>query len=137
MYVCTYTKDKQKKRKKWIDGFIVKNDKRITLYNEEKVSIYSTVSYKVQDDDIIDTQMYLIETSFLESLMNNIEAPADEFKNEIFQNKNKFIYNASPVHVAPYKNNYIEEEIISVNNLSKSEKLEGRTKEDILNLFKK
>lgn len=42
MFDCTYTKDKLKKAKLWMDGFITINGSMVYLYNEEKKRIYSS-----------------------------------------------------------------------------------------------
>ncbi|KAM0688729.1 hypothetical protein COBT_000012 [Conglomerata obtusa] len=73
MLNCTYTKDKIKKSKIWKDGFILLDNKRINLYDEERKKIYSFI-YKNLGEEII-TPMYII---YCEQLVRADENESEE-----------------------------------------------------------
>ena len=96
--------------------FVLVKNHKLLLYSEEKKIIYSATSYKI-DDENIDTPMYLIYTEHMDALMSNkVEVNiCSEFD-----------------HVETKK--CITEEIEPAVDLN--EKLEGRSLNDVLDLFK-
>ena len=68
MFECTYTTQKTKKSKKWIDGYVAVKDKRLVIYDESRKAIHSTTSYRIEDD-LIDTPTYLVYTDSLDLVL--------------------------------------------------------------------
>ncbi|ORD96217.1 hypothetical protein HERIO_1844 [Hepatospora eriocheir] len=108
---CSFTKDKIKKRKKYLDGFISYKNDKIILKDENNKTILTTTSYKINEDDYIETSMYLIYLDKLNLLFNN--------------SNNNLINNSS--------NNLINNSNLLINNSYNNIK---RSNEEILKLFK-
>jgi len=75
MHPCTYTSQKTKKSKKWLDGFVTANSKKIVIHSESKKAIYSG-AYKIVDDEI-DTPMYLVYMDNLDVLFGSGPIPRE------------------------------------------------------------
>lgn len=144
MLNCIYTKDKIKKKKKWLDGFITKGISTIRLYDEDKVEIMKS-TFKLLEDSNIDALSYLIYLDDVESFLepcNKVESAEKvvSSKNDCLRkgSANKdFIKNS----LQDFKRVKIEIEESEVNveieeTAVKVEKVEGRSNSDILGLFK-
>lgn len=120
MHKCVFTSQKTKKSKKWIDGYIVKKERGIILYDEEKKQIYKSTAFKILEDSNIEVSMYLI---YVEDL--------DEFLNE---NKEENSIKAQNLETNISTPKIKEEEEIKEKN---NEKIKiGRSADDVLELFK-
>lgn len=75
MHPCTYTSQKTKKSKKWLDGFITVSNRKVVIHNESRKVVYSSASYSVVDDTV-DTPAYLVYTDDLGALFGG--GPAEE-----------------------------------------------------------
>lgn len=71
---CTYSKQLNKKRKKWLDGHVSIRSNQVVLYDDTKTRIYSTVSYKIEEDEIL-LPHFVIRVDSVEPLMNASAEP--------------------------------------------------------------
>jgi competence transcription factor ComK len=67
---CTYTDQKQKKRKIWKDGFVSIENRKLILSDCNNKQLAITTSYNTREDDLIETATYLI---FIDD-MNSLES---------------------------------------------------------------
>ncbi len=88
MVPCIYTKQKVKKIKKWIDGYVLFKRFGLRLYNDEQEFLYNSENYQIIDD-YIDTPMYLIYLDNLQEVikqsnenMNVSNVINDQYQNE-------------------------------------------------------
>ncbi|KAH9411689.1 hypothetical protein HK407_04g07990 [Ordospora pajunii] len=66
MIRCTYTSQKQKKQKLWLDGFVSLKGKKVSLYDSEKKMIESSFLPAVEND--MEMQKYLVYVDSFEDL---------------------------------------------------------------------
>lgn len=126
MHPCTYTSQKTKKKnKKWLDGFVVANSKKIVIHDESKKAIYSA-AYKIVDDEI-DTPMYLVYMDNLDVLFSNVPASRDV--------PDVVVHSGDTIH--PITANHIEIREEPSDVPLPDSKAEGRRTGEILDLFRK
>lgn len=65
MIPCIYTKDKKKKLKTWLDGFVSLSKNTLKLYNEDKKQIDSKTCNELTND--LETFKHLIYIESLEA----------------------------------------------------------------------
>lgn len=140
MYECTYTSQKNKKSKKWIDGFVAMNGKRITIHDDARKAVYATVSYKIEDGTI-ETPMYLVYTDYLEELT----ADRDGFLTV----EHRYDAPIKNEHVPRPKQSLLSKQDESIDDMAGPAdvassavqegcaRTEGRSATDVLDLFKK
>ncbi|ORE00621.1 hypothetical protein A0H76_1360 [Hepatospora eriocheir] len=116
---CSFTKDKIKKRKKYLDGFISYKNDKIILKDENNKTILTTTSYKINEDDYIETSMYLIYLDKVNLLFNNSNDNLINNSNNNLINNSNLLFNNSNNNVINNSNNNIK-----------------RSNEEILKLFK-
>ncbi|KAI5152760.1 hypothetical protein ENBRE01_2985 [Enteropsectra breve] len=155
MHACTYTAQKNKKKKKWIDGFVGYKNNRITVYDEDRKSIYNTVSFK-EDDGIIETPLYLVCPDSMEELLSGqasdktvetVEEGTKKYKAAKFVPFKKDSENKAPFNIelnskmplvkenetnAPEESDPDANDVVVV-----GEKISGRSAADVLELLKK
>ncbi|KAI4291867.1 hypothetical protein PAPHI01_1141 [Pancytospora philotis] len=141
MHECTYTNQKHKKAKKWIDGFVQISGKSIVLYDEQRKRLYTTVSYKREDSEI-DTPVYIIYSDELAAELDNGACPeaADEPSARVYERRQiaqSRITAAKPVVAEPfdYSAKQVEELEEETAERQDGPRPVGRSQEDILNLF--
>lgn len=100
MHECTYTTQKTKKNKKWCDGFVDKVGSLIKLYNENKVVI-STSSYKINEEELIETPNYLIYVDDIELFSKSGEIILAE--SDVNELKDSNYHEASSMNVKKIK----------------------------------
>ena len=125
MHNCVYTKDKIKKKKKWIDGFIEKKGINIVLFTEDK-EVISRSSYKILEDSTIEASIYLIVPENFEEFFN---ATLDE--NKSVEHREECNENITAIPHKRQKTNEDDKE----NKFT--ERIQGRSNQDVLNLFGK
>lgn len=112
MFECTYTKDKLKKAKIWVDGYITITGTTVTLYNEDKKRIY-TSKYKYLASELV-LPAYIIYCEKItephEENICNEECEREETKHE-----NKKVQNYKKIQQNTVKsiNNYKQKEKIT------------------------
>ena len=74
MHECVYTNQKIKKIKKWMDGFVDLNNRKVTLYTEDK-KILTTDIVLVHEDDMLETRQYLIQSTNLATAPSIVAEP--------------------------------------------------------------
>lgn len=86
MFSCVYTKDKKKKRnKKWIEGFIKKEDDQVVLYNEEKKKLYKFRGELSEEIECLYYSIFVVDFNNNKNINANICEP-QKFK-ENFNSK--------------------------------------------------
>ncbi|KAM0671912.1 hypothetical protein CWI42_040520 [Ordospora colligata] len=76
MIRCTYTSQKHKKQKLWLDGFVSLKGKKVSLYDSEKKVIESSFVLSVEND--MEMQKYLVYVDSFEDLENECIEPDDK-----------------------------------------------------------
>lgn len=89
MFECTYTKDKLKKAKIWLDGFITINNDMINLYNEDKKCIYRYKYKQLLPELILPSYIIYCEKIGLPAEDDDIEINVLNEKNENKQIESK------------------------------------------------
>jgi len=60
MLDCIYTTQKNKKLKKWIDGFVMRSGRGLVLYDEEKKVLCRAGKFTTREDGNVEASIYLI-----------------------------------------------------------------------------